>query len=201
MGKKTAPYHHGDLRAALLNVAAEIIAEEGIDNLTLRGLSERIGVSRTAPYRHFADKSTLLAAVAEEGFKRLLKKVIAAMQKVRNDTIGQFQQMGVAYVQFAKDNPTYYRLMATCGADTHDIDPDLEQAGDNVFDLLVETIKKGQKEKKFIPGDPLNLAYVAWAAVHGLATLMIDKQIHHEIDMAYLADFTTRTMVEGMMPR
>lgn len=201
MNKKTAPYHHGDLRVALLNEAAGIIAEEGMERLTLRGLSERIGVSRTAPYRHFADKSTLLAAVAEEGFKRLLKKVQTAMQQVKNDTIDQFQRMGIAYVLFAKENPTYYRLMVTCGTDTHDIDLDLERAGDNVFDLLVKTIKKGQKEKKFKSGDPLNLAYAAWAAVHGLATLVIDKQIDDEIDMDYLADFTTRTLVEGMMPR
>lgn len=201
MNKKRPQYHHGDLRAALLKVAAKMIAEQGIESLTLRALSERIGVSRTAPYRHFVDKSALLAAVAEEGFNRLFKKIQTAMQQAEADTIDQFQKMGVAYVQFAIDNPTHYRLMLTCETDSHDIYPDLEKAGEKVFDLLVETIKKGQTEKKFKPGDPLNLAYVVWAAVHGLAALMIDAQIHHEVDIEGLANFTTRTVVEGMLPR
>lgn len=201
MKKKNPSYHHGDLRVALLKVATEMIDEKGMESLTLRGLSERIGVSRTAPYRHFRDKSALLTAVAEEGFRRLFKKMQTAIEKTKDDTIDQFQNMGVAYVQFAKDNPTHYRLMVACEADSHDTYPDLEKAGGKVFDLLVETIEKGQKEKRFKSGDPLNLAYVAWAAVHGLAALMIDAQIHHEINMEDLAEFTTRTVVEGMMPR
>ncbi len=72
MNKKRPQYHHGDLRAALLKVAAKMIAEQGIESLTLRALSERIGVSRTAPYRHFADKSTWRPATAPgKGLKGL----------------------------------------------------------------------------------------------------------------------------------
>ena len=78
MDKKRDSYHHGDLRATLLGVAAHMIAERGVEGVTMRGLAEQIGVSRSAPYRHFADKAALLAAVAEDGFKRLAAGLRAA---------------------------------------------------------------------------------------------------------------------------
>jgi len=70
-GNKSPQHHHGDLQAALLEVAAEMITDQGMESVALRALSERIGISRTAPYRYFADKSTLPAAVAGDGFKGL----------------------------------------------------------------------------------------------------------------------------------
>lgn len=201
MKQSNPAYHHGDLRAALLKTATEMIAEQGMESLTLRELSKRIGVSRTAPYRHFSGKSTLLAAVAEEGFKRLYHKMQAAMKPAEGDIILQFQKMGFAYVQYAVENPTHFRLMFSCEAENQAQDPTIETAGESVFDLLVETIKKGQEQGQFKPGEPLELAYVAWSAVHGLATLIVEAQIHGEVDMETLTLLTTQTIVDGMRLR
>lgn len=194
---KRETYHHGDLRAALLDVAAEMIAAGGIESVTLRALSERTGVSRTAPYRHFADKSVLLAAVAEEGFKRLLQHLRAVEQR-EGDVLTRFQQMGVAYIQFAVENPTHYRLMFSHERAQHDAHPGLAAAGKAVFDSLVTGIQACQAAGRMRAGDPRGLAYVAWATVHGLASLLIDGQLRAPGDVGELAAFTTQRLLEGL---
>src|SRR5690242_5384754 len=90
------PYHHGNLRRALLDEALATIRTEGVEGVTLREIGARVGVSRTALYRHFADKRALLAAVATEGFRMLREELITAWEAGgRGD--GAFQAMGVAY--------------------------------------------------------------------------------------------------------
>jgi AcrR family transcriptional regulator len=198
--KKREQYHHGDLRTALLEMAAEMIATEGLESVTLRALSRRIGVSRTAPYRHFADKSALLAAVAEEGFKRLGHRLQAVEQPRGKDSLVRFQQMGVAYIQFAVDNPTHYRLMFSGQPASPETYPELATAGKAVFDILVTTIQQCQAENKIKSGEPRALAYIIWATVHGLSSLLIDKQIRNLTDVEELATFTTQTLLDGLTP-
>src|SRR3954463_12839413 len=108
MAKKRA-YHHGDLRRALLEEAVRIIAKKGVDALTLRSVGARLGVSRTALYRHFADKSALLAAVASEGFRMLRIQLLAAWDSHGRNGAA-FEEMGTAYVRFAVANPSHYRV-------------------------------------------------------------------------------------------
>jgi AcrR family transcriptional regulator len=195
--KKREQYHHGNLRAALLEVATDMIAEAGIDSLTMRALSQRIGVSRTAPYRHFEDKAALLAGVAEEGFKRLHERMQTAIDQ-EEDILARFRKLGVTYIQFAVDHPTHYQLMFGRETAVHEAYPNLEAAGKAVFDLLVMTIQQAQTEHKIKAGDPRNLALVAWATVHGVASLVINQQIRDLTDLQELANFATRTLGEGL---
>src|SRR5687768_16247099 len=110
VGKSRRSYHHGNLRRALLDEALATIRADGVDGVTLRDIGARLGVSRTALYRHFADKRALLAAVATEGFRRLREQLVTAWEKDgRGDAA--FRAMGVAYVRFAVDNPSHYRVM------------------------------------------------------------------------------------------
>src|SRR5688572_20608478 len=108
--KRPDRYHHGDLRRALVQEAVRTIHKNGVDSLTLRAVGEQLGVSRTALYRHFADKAALLAAVAGEGFRLFRLELLAAWQQGRNAREG-FDAMGVAYVRFAIRNPSHYRIM------------------------------------------------------------------------------------------
>src|SRR5436189_6357013 len=108
--KPRVPYHHGDLRRALLVEAARTIRAEGIEAVTLRAVGARLGVSRTALYRHFADKSALLNAVAEDGFRGLSEALESAWTAAGGGVPG-FEAMGHAYVRFALDNPSHYRVM------------------------------------------------------------------------------------------
>ena len=197
--KKDEPYHHGDLRTALLDVTAEMIAAEGLDSVTMRALSQRIGVSRTAPYRHFADKAALLAAVAEEGFKRLRTRLEdAAQQTETRDRLLLFQQMGIASIQFAVDHPTHYRLMFNGEIVDPGAYPDLAKTQKSVFDLLVTSIQACQAEDKIKPGEPLALAYTVWATIHGLSSLLIDNQIRNVRSVAELAFATTQALLDGI---
>ena len=108
--KPNRPYHHGNLRRALLDEALATIRAEGVDGLTLREIGARVGVSRTALYRHFADKRALLAAVATEGFRTLRQQLITAWEDGGRGRAA-FDSMGVAYVRFAVANPAHYRVM------------------------------------------------------------------------------------------
>lgn len=197
--RKQDLYHHGDLRSALLDVAAEMITEDGLDSVTLRALSQRIGVSRTAPYRHFADKSALLAAVAEEGFERLRERLEHISEpKKEIDRLVLFQRMGIAYIQFAVDNPTHYRLMFNGDIIDPEAYPDLAETQKSVFALLVTAIQQCQAENKIKPGEPLILAYTVWSTIHGLSSLLIDKQIRSRSDIQELAFSTTKFLLDGI---
>ena len=107
---RVRPYHHGNLRRALLDEALATIRAEGVEGLTLREIGARLGVSRTALYRHFADKRALLAAVATEGFRTLRQQLVTAWEEGGRGRAA-FEAMGVAYVRFAVANPAHYRVM------------------------------------------------------------------------------------------
>src|SRR5918996_5749972 len=108
--KPRRPYHHGNLRRGLLDEALATIRAEGVEGLKLREIGARLGVSRTALYRHFADKRALLIAVATDGFRTLREQLVTAWEEGARGRAA-FQSMGVAYVRFAVANPSHYRVM------------------------------------------------------------------------------------------
>jgi AcrR family transcriptional regulator len=177
MDKKRDSYHHGDLRATLLEVAARMIAAKGIEGVTMRGLAEQIGVSRTAPYRHFADKAALLAAVAEDGFKRLAVCLHAAGAEHAGDPLLGFRSMCLAYVEFAVENPTHYRLMFGQEVFSWQDYPSLVAAADGVFDEVFATVRVCQQQNKIKPGEPRQTALAAWALAHGLSLLLVEGRL------------------------
>ncbi len=190
------PYHHPHLREALLAETAVLLAERGVENITMRGLAERIGVSRTAPYRHFPDKASLLTAVAEDGFQRLRRQMSEA---ARGDTsLQKFFCMGEAYIHFAVANPTHYRLMfgpegIQCAGNAA-----LTAVADDTFALLQNAIERCQQEGSIKPGDPCLLAYATWAMVHGTVSLLIDRQTHDDIDVETFIQITYQTLAHGL---
>jgi AcrR family transcriptional regulator len=151
-------YHHGDLKAAVLAAASEILAKQGLAALSLREVARRAGVSHNAPYRHFPNRDSLLAELAAEGFRRLR----SAMAGKRG------REMGEAYVRFALDNPALFRLMFS-GQLPSESHPALRAAGTATYHSLVEAFR-GQ------PGvpDADKTAAAAWSLVHGLAQLLLD---------------------------
>lgn len=188
-GSKRAPprprrsYHHGNLRRALLDEALATIRAEGVDGLTLRGIGARLGVSRSALYRHFADKHALLTAVATEGFRTLREQLVEAWESGgRNDAA--FRAMGVSYIRFAVSNPSHYRVMfgGFVAQPTHD--PELAAEGETAFIALVNALAALQREGVMRDDDTLLMAQHVWALVHGIAMLAIDGQLRdpHALD-------------------
>ena len=103
-------YHHGNLRTALLTASLALIRKEGLHGFTLREVARRAGVSHNAPYRHFRDRSDLLAAIAEDGFNRLTTKIRAASSK-GDSHLERLRLAGIAYVQFGLDRPEEFNVM------------------------------------------------------------------------------------------
>jgi AcrR family transcriptional regulator len=148
-------YHHGDLRAALLRGAGKVLEKQGVAALSLRDAARRAGVSHNAPYRHFADRDALLAALAAEGF-RMLGEALSGVSG---------RALGEAYVRFALEHPQRFRLMFG-GALPMARYPELRESAARAYQGLLDSWKD-------MP-DPQTAAAAAWSLVHGLAQLMLD---------------------------
>jgi AcrR family transcriptional regulator len=185
------------LRRALVEEAVATIDREGVERLTLRGIGERLGVSRTALYRHFADKSELLAAVATEGFRMLRRKLEEAWDR-GGGTVGAFDAMGVAYVRFALEHPSHYRVMFGANLERSD-DPNLHSEASGAFQALVDALLVLQRNG-LVRSDPaLALARFVWATVHGIAMLAIDGRLGKErLDAEELARFANERLRSGI---
>jgi AcrR family transcriptional regulator len=198
---KKSTYHHGDLRQALIDGAIAIISERDVDSVSLREVARQAGVSHTAPYRHFADKEELLAAVAEEGFNGLTQVLVRANTSKQANPIGELEVCGIAYVEYAIAHSSHYRVMFGAHRGEKDRFPQLEQASKESFRILVNIISEGQAVGVFRADKPLQLAKVVWSLMHGLVMLLIDKQIEIEEidDVAGLVKFTTQSLLTGLI--
>ena len=189
-------YHHGDLRRALLDEALRTIQQDGVDALTLRTIGVRLGVSRTALYRHFTDKRALLSSVATEGFRLLTKRLLNAWKA---GGIRGFNAMGVAYIRFAMGNPSHYRVMFGGFVDDGPRDDDLMRESTAAFQALVDAIVALQQEGAVRKDDALQLAQFIWAVVHGVSMLIIDGRLaHHRAPIDDLIQFAVERINTGV---
>ena len=189
-------YHHGDLRRALLDEALRTIQQDGVEALTLRTIGVRLGVSRTALYRHFTDKRALLSSVATEGFRLLTERLLNAWKA---GGIRGFNAMGVAYIRFAMGNPSHYRVMFGGFVDDGPRDDDLICESTAAFQALVDAIVALQQEGVVRKDDALQLAQFIWAVVHGVSMLIIDGQLaHHRAPIDDLIQFAVERINTGV---
>jgi AcrR family transcriptional regulator len=165
------PFHHGDLRHALIEATAELIERDGPASVSLREAARIAGVSHNAPYRHFPTREALLAAVAAHGFRQLrsaFEEAAAATPENRMLALGQ------EYVRVALAHPGLFRLMFGSGLDRQS-HPDLAQAAQDAFGVLQRaTLNRGSPS-------PRDAALGAWALVHGLAHLIVDNQLTQDL--------------------
>jgi AcrR family transcriptional regulator len=171
-----APYHHGDLRRALIDTALAMVTEEGTWNFTLREVARRAGVSHAAPYNHFADKSALLAEVAALGFQALRREMEEVARRPRSSRQALIT-IAVAYVRFGVEHPAHYRLMFGPELAEEERYPVLQQASDATFAVLTSALERGQAAGEVRPGSVRDQALAAWSLVHGLTTLLIDQRL------------------------
>jgi AcrR family transcriptional regulator len=161
-------YHHGDLPAALIAAARELLAQDGTEALSLRAVARRAGVSAMAPYRHFPDKEALLAAVAAEGFRDFAAALEAADRSAPPGRA--LLEQGVAYVRFACAQPALFRLMF--GPPRQGAHPALKRDEAQAYGVLATRVAAETAA-------PLRQSrtLACWSVVHGLASLIIDGQI------------------------
>lgn len=196
--KPADQYHHGDLRRALVQAAVRTIQKHGVQALSLRAVGEELGVSRSALYRHFADKAALLTAVAREGFRMLRLELLSAWEGAGKGRAG-FEAMGQAYVRFALQNPWHYRMMFGSGFDPNASDPDLAEEGTGAFQVLVDALLEQQRQGLVRGDDPQALAHFIWALVHGIAMLALDGPLQHKgTDVEALTRYAVERLRTGI---
>jgi AcrR family transcriptional regulator len=176
-----ATYHHGDLRAALLRSAIELLEAGGESELSLRAVARRAGVSAAAPYRHYEDREALISAVAAIGYQDLAQRLTAAHPSP--STPDELVSVAIAYVQFALDRPALFRIMFS---EPCDRDNDERIAATEAVSLYVKAIA----ERVFPGADTDALATAVWALVHGLAFLFLDGKLDAPTPEAVAARIT-----------
>jgi AcrR family transcriptional regulator len=172
------PYHHGNLRSALLDAAERTMRERGVQELSLRELAREVGVSHGAPRRHFADRQALLDALAETGFERLRRELRAAVGDAGDDFETRLRETGAAYIRFATRDPALLELMF---AGKHRDDADsLQEAAERAFAVMLELILQGQADGRLEPGDPERVGFVLFATIQGIASLLTSGMVAPE---------------------
>jgi AcrR family transcriptional regulator len=195
--KPNRPYHHGNLRRGLLDEALATIRTDGVDGLTLREIGARLGVSRTALYRHFADKRALLTAVATEGFRLLREQLVSAWDEGGRGRAA-FESMGVTYIRFAASNPAHYRVMFGGFVDPNACDPELTAEAAGAFQALVDALAALQRDGAMRGDDPGLMARYVWAVVHGVAMLAIDGQLREPGSVEELTRYALKRLRTGI---
>lgn len=192
-----ASYHHGDLRAALLDAALVIVARDGAAALTLRGVARAAGVSAMAPYHHFADRAALIAAVAVIGFDRLFDQKLGALASAPADARSALIAGSRAYVAFILDNSELYRLMKG---------PDVTDRAAHPA-LALAAARPGAKLAELIAMlGPLSVptataAQMLWAFVHGLGLLTVDGFLGHRDAVLATAEAGAAALLDGLARR
>ena len=164
-------YHHGNLREALVRAALDLIAKKGPAGFTFADAARWAGVSSAAPYRHFRDRDALLADVARRGFELFETALRRAWDLGRPDAYRAFENVGRAYLHFARNEPAYYSAMFEAGVSL-DADPGLRDAAGRAFEVLrhaSETLCAHLPPEKRPPA--LMMSLHVWALSHGVASL------------------------------
>lgn len=171
-GKKTG-YHHGNLREALLEAAMEALQSEGLDSLSLRNLARRVGVSATAVYGHFADKTALLVELRTQGF-RLLTRYLQTAYEATDDPEQRVRELGHAYMRFGRENPHLFDTLFTWMPDFERITPQCIEEGNNSELLLRRALIDMLSQNGEPPGEhqAAVASFSAWSLVHGITLLL-----------------------------
>jgi len=180
----------------MLLEAVRTIHAEGAAALTLRGVGDRLGVSRTALYRHFTDKQALLDEVAAEGFRMLRRALVEAWG---DGGRAGFDAMGVAYVHFAVTHPSHYRVMFGGAAEKRQPRPESDDDDSTeAFQVLVDAIVAEQAANRVRRDDPQALALYIWAMVHGVAMLTLDGLLPPPTTAEALAGLAIARLHDGI---
>lgn len=188
--KKT--YHHRDLRAALIEAGIAELEEKGLENVSLRSIATRVGVSHTAPKNHFDGLRGLLTAIATVGYQRHAAEMQRGVEHAPPGK-ARLHAAGNGYVRFAMENSELFKLMfssALCDVD----DPDLKHAASQSYDVLRGVAHGLEWDKATAPGSPWRTEWMLWSMVHGYTMLLIEKQIQKNDDGSPVFD------IEGIIP-
>jgi AcrR family transcriptional regulator len=172
---KTKSYHHGDLRQAMLDEAARMIEQQGLEGLSLRAMARAVGVTHAAPANHFGDLTGLLSELAAEGYRRFAAGLVAAIEAAGTDTTARGRAMAHTYVGFARDSPGLFTLMFRSGR----LDAERPALKDAIA-VARQVLQSAVAEQGGGAASPLAAtaqATARWALVHGYAVLLLEGRL------------------------
>jgi AcrR family transcriptional regulator len=197
--EKRKPYHHGDLRSALLTAAEAMVERVGVEALSLRELTREIGVSSNAPRRHFPSKQVLLDALALQGFERLGAVLDRAASSEEQEFVRRLIKVAHAHIRFAVKHQSLFRLMFAA-KQRPDASPELIEASHHALMAGPQTISYGQSIGEVVAGEPQRLAITVFAAVEGLVSLSSDGKVSG-ISIEKAAENCIKDIMLGLKPR
>lgn len=171
------PYHHGNLRQALIDTAVSIADESGKDIVSVREVARRLGVSSGAPFRHFPNRESLMTAVAEEATLRLRLRVERDLRGVPVDPMARLKALGRTFIDWALSHPTHFRLVSARSLFDFDSSASLNVHFDAVRDTTLGLVKQAQEATQLPPGCAQHLALALRALVYGLSRMQVDGQL------------------------
>ena len=169
----------------------EILSKEGIEGLSLRKVAQRAGVSHNAPYSHFPDKQSLIAAISTEGFKQLYQELDTAVSTYTNDPKRQLQEAAWAYVQFAMNNTDTFKIMFSGVLEKEKEYPAFVEISRNTFNRVLDIVHACQDAGILRGAPPEMMAVSVWGQIHGIISLILEGQISHTV----LDHFSIRDVV------
>lgn len=193
------PYHHGDLRSALLRAGETTLARVGADAFSVRELARELGVSNNAPRRHFASKQALLDALAQHGFEQLGEALQRAIAEIGPDFEKRLLALARAHIQFATGHRALMALMFAT-KQRPDVAPELLQASYKALSAGPETLALGQSTGAVVAGDPEQLALTVFAVVEGLISLSVDGRFGG-VTLDILVEPILARIMTGLRPR
>jgi AcrR family transcriptional regulator len=178
---KKGPYHHGNLKNALIEAGVDLLSKEGVAGLSLRRVAQKAGVSRTAPYAHFADKQALIAAISTEGYSRLFDAFRRVAERHEGNPGAKLVEGAWAYLKFALDDPDHFKV-TTSGAVEREKDyPSFVEMSEKCFSLVLRIVEECQARGVLRPGPSDLVAVSVWSLMHGLISLVLENQIPHAL--------------------
>ena len=174
-------YHHGDLKNALIKAGVEILSKEGVSGLSLRKVAKRAGVSHSAPYAHFKDRQSLIAAISTEGFKQLYDELGSVISTYASDPKQQLVEAAWAYAQFALNNTDTFKIMFSGVLEKEKDYPSFVEASRKAFNRVVDIVRACQEAGILHSAPPELMSVSVWGQVHGIISLALEGQISHTV--------------------
>lgn len=181
-GSPILAYHHGNLREALLDRAAEVVADQGVEAVSLRALARDLGVSHAAPSRHFPDRRALLAELAKTGLLRCIDAMNRGAEAAGPDPVARYRALGRSYVQFAREQPSYFRAINHPEVQAA-VDPELRRVEAEWFTTLRDGAEAAKRAGWHPETETDALVAFSVAAAMGAAALFADERWHAVLDV------------------
>jgi AcrR family transcriptional regulator len=176
--KPSRPYHHGNLREALIEATLQLVEEGGPEAVTVREAARRAGVSSGAPFRHFPNRTVLLTAVAEEATHRLHAAVFRAVEQAKaRGPLARLRAVGVAYLRWASENPTHFAVVSNRGLIDYDSSVSMPRENEEIQGLMSRLLEEAQQKSEALSADPVGMRLVMRALVYGLARMRVDGHL------------------------